>query len=73
MTASVAQVTRTAQWAPWWFLGALEGHWGLAGGPRCPVSAVFSAVAVAAVVDRSCGPEPFRDRAAKGARARSRL
>eukprot|EP00974_Lingulodinium_polyedra_P112996 10937467-Lingulodinium_polyedra.AAC.1 len=56
-------VTKTTLWAPWWMISALEGHWDIAGAPRCPHSAVDGVVVVALLSGRHCGPAPFRQRA----------
>eukprot|EP00974_Lingulodinium_polyedra_P000094 8690-Lingulodinium_polyedra.AAC.1 len=65
----MAQVAETTLWALWWMLSSLEGHWGILGGPRCPVAAADSSAAAAVLAARACGPAPFQQRAADTARA----
>eukprot|EP00974_Lingulodinium_polyedra_P084640 8192437-Lingulodinium_polyedra.AAC.1 len=52
----MAQASKTAQRAPWRVFGALEGYWGISGGPRCPLSAAHGAATTAVVAN------PARDR-----------
>eukprot|EP00974_Lingulodinium_polyedra_P047241 4531285-Lingulodinium_polyedra.AAC.1 len=40
----------------------------MSGGPRCPLATAHGAAAAAALASRTCGPEPFRQRAADVAR-----
>eukprot|EP00974_Lingulodinium_polyedra_P024403 2362284-Lingulodinium_polyedra.AAC.1 len=44
-------------------ISSLEGHWDIAGAPRCPHTAVDGATVVALISGRHCGPAPFRQRA----------
>eukprot|EP00974_Lingulodinium_polyedra_P010544 1015403-Lingulodinium_polyedra.AAC.1 len=65
MARNLALVTKTTPWAPWWLISALEGHWGIAGAPRCPLAVVDGATVAALVAGRRCCPTPFRQRVAE--------
>eukprot|EP00974_Lingulodinium_polyedra_P079354 7685920-Lingulodinium_polyedra.AAC.1 len=65
MARNLALVAKTALWAPWWMVSALEGRWNITGAPPCPLAAVDGATIVAFISGRRCGPAPFRQRAAE--------
>ena len=60
MGGCMADVFRTSGWAPWWVVTAIPVHWGIRGGPRCPVAAADAAGVITALRGRAWGPPETR-------------
>ena len=56
MSGCVRDVFYMQGWAPWWVVTALHAHWGIPGGPRCPIIAAEAAGVVTALKGRAWGP-----------------
>eukprot|EP00974_Lingulodinium_polyedra_P027899 2695624-Lingulodinium_polyedra.AAC.1 len=50
--AALTAVSRTAVWGPGWILSALETHWLVPGGPRCPITAAASSTVASLLAGR---------------------